>query len=82
MGQDQAISLLPQLRVFAFFFVVVVAGRKTSRGAASILLPSQADCPRLAPGSIRRGKMHFTEDFCVRSSLQSPWEEEATEAGA
>ena len=78
VGQDQAIPLLAQLRVFTFS----VVGRKTSRSVASILLPSQADCLGLAPGSIRRGKKHFRAYFCVRSSLESPRGEAATEAGA
>lgn len=78
VGQDQAISVCASWDRFLF----IVVGRKTSHSAASILLPSQADCLGLAPGTVMRGKMHFREYFCVCSSLQSPWGEAATKAGA
>lgn len=77
-GQDQAISLPAPAETIClfcpppFFLIVVFVGRKTSHSAESILPPSQADCLGLAPGSIRRGKMHFKEYFCIHSSCNPP----------
>lgn len=77
-GQDQAVSLLPQLRVFAF----LLQEEKHPAALQASFFPRRLSVWGLLQEASGEKKMHFRAHFCVHSSLQSPWGEVASKAGA